>query len=193
MDVEQHGPGRVGIVGHVGFATGQVPDEPGIDRAEQQVALLRLFPRAGHVLQDPADLRAGEIRVDLQAGLGADLILPLRLQALAVVRRSAALPDDGVVYGQSRILIPDDRRLSLVRDADGRDLLRLGAGFQDRFLRHAQLGRPDLHRVMLHPARMGIDLFEFLLRDRHLIAFAVKDDAAVACGARIQGHDVFRH
>ena len=51
---------------------GQIPNQPGIHRAEEQFARLRSNPCAGHVAQNPLDLTAAEIGVRNQAGLFAD-------------------------------------------------------------------------------------------------------------------------
>ena len=53
--------------------------EPGVHRAESELAALGARPRAGNVVEQPRDLGAAEIRIDHQAGalahqaLGADL------------------------------------------------------------------------------------------------------------------------
>ena len=105
------------------LAARQLPDEPRLDRAEQQLAALRTLTRAGDVFEQPVDLRAGEIGVDDEAGLGAEGIgQALGLERVAVFARPAALPDDGVVDGLTGDLIPDDRGLALVGDADGGDV-----------------------------------------------------------------------
>ena len=65
--------GRVGGVGDVHAAVdaaGHVPQHPRVDVAERQVAGLRLLPGALDVVEDPADLRAGEVRRQRQADLG---------------------------------------------------------------------------------------------------------------------------
>ena len=74
MDVEQHGPGGVRDVGHMDLAAGKLPDEPGIDGAETELPGLCLLARAWDVLENPADLGAGEVRIDDQAGLFADFV-----------------------------------------------------------------------------------------------------------------------
>ena len=50
VDVEHHRPAGVGVVGHVDLAAGQLPDEPRLHRAEQQVAALGPRAHAGHVV-----------------------------------------------------------------------------------------------------------------------------------------------
>ena len=46
VDVEQHRARGVAGVGDVQRAAGQLPDEPGVDRAERQLAGLGALPRA---------------------------------------------------------------------------------------------------------------------------------------------------
>lgn len=103
----------------MGAAAGQIPDEPRVHIAEQQLAALGTLARTRNVIEDPLDLRAGKIGVDEQAGL----LLHIRAKTvgrelIADGRRAAALPDDRVIDGLARVLVPDDRRLALVRDAD---------------------------------------------------------------------------
>ena len=52
-------------------AVGQLPDQPRIDVAEQQLAIPRLAPRVRNILQNPANLAPGKIRIDHQPGLFA--------------------------------------------------------------------------------------------------------------------------
>ena len=117
VDVEEHGAAGVGVVGDVD--AGETPDEPAFHRAEEDLAPLGAAADAGDVVQDPADLAAGEIGVDQQAGGGADALLQTPvLQLLAQLRRPAALPDDGVIDGLARGLVPEDGGLPLVGHAD---------------------------------------------------------------------------
>ena len=53
VDVEQHRPAGVGVVGHVDLAAGQLPDQPGFHRAEQQIAPLGPCAHAGDVIEYP--------------------------------------------------------------------------------------------------------------------------------------------
>ncbi len=109
--VEEHGPRRVADVGDVRGAARQLPDEPGVDRAERQPARLGPLARALDVLQDPRELGRREIRVDHQAGALADPVLEaVRLEALAEIGRAPVLPDDRVVDRPRRS--PDPRRSS---------------------------------------------------------------------------------
>ena len=120
VDVVEHRAAGVGLVGDVDVAVRQLPDQPGVDRAEEQLASLSPLACAGHVVQQPFDLRAGEIRVRHETRLGADLIAPARLDdAVDDVGGAAALPDDGVGDRLAGGLVPDHGRLALVGDADG--------------------------------------------------------------------------
>ncbi len=44
---------------------------------------------------------------------------------------------------------------------------------------------------MLHPSRLGIDLFEFFLSNGYDIPSAVEEDGAGTRGSLVQGHDEF--
>ena len=48
------------------------------------------------------------------------------------------------------------------------------------------LGGPDLQRVVLDPAGLGIDLSELLLRDAADLAGLIKEDGAATCGALVE-------
>ena len=75
------------------------------------------------------------------------------LERVADVGRAPALPDDGEVDGLARRAVPDDRRLALVGDADGGDVLAARPRRPARAPRHARLdARPDLRGVVLDPA-----------------------------------------
>ena len=105
-------------------AAGQLPDQPGVDVAEQQFAGAGALARAGHVVENPADLAGGEVGVDDEPGLARDGRRPRGAagQLGAVIGRAAALPDDG---GRDRLAgraVPDDGGLALVGDADGGNL-----------------------------------------------------------------------
>ena len=176
------------------FAAGKTPDEPCLHGAEQQLSGFRLMPGTGHIFQDPADLGAGEIRVDDKTGLMPDgLRQPLIPQRVAVGGGAAALPDDGGADGSAGLFAPDDGSLPLVGDADGGNVGRGSACVFQSLPGNFQLGSEDLVRVMLHPAGLGEVLGEFLLGHGADGARVVKEDAPVAGGACIQCHNVFCH
>jgi len=69
--------------------------------------------------------------------------------------------------------LPQQRRLALIRDADGGDVGGGCAGRGQYFGDGRRLRRPDLARVMLDPARMRKMLRELALRARHECAGAI--------------------
>ena len=101
LQVHQHGAGGVGHIGdmHAALgAAGQVPDDPGVDVAEEHFALLSLGAHTGDIVQDPFDLGAGEIGRQRQTHFGAEAILAAVLGQLIADRIGAGvLPDDGIV------------------------------------------------------------------------------------------------
>ena len=178
----------------MGAAAGQIPDEPRVHVAEQQLTALGTLARTGNVIEDPLDLRAGEIGIDEQASLFFH-IRPeaIRSELVADGRRASALPDDRVINRLAGILVPDDRRLALVRDADAGDVRRRQAALFKRLAHGKQLTLKDDHRVMLHPARLRVDLREGILRQRHNVALAVKDNRAGTGCTLVKCNDVAVH
>jgi hypothetical protein len=64
VEVHEHGARSIGDVGDVHAAVDaarHVPQHPGVGVAEQQVATLGGLARAVDVVEDPLDLRAGEV------------------------------------------------------------------------------------------------------------------------------------
>ena len=119
MDVEKHCPGSIADVGDMDVSSGEVPDQPGVHRSEAQFSRLGLGTCARHVFQDPADFGRAEIGVQDEPGLLAyELRQVLFLETVAILRRPAVLPYDGIVNRLAGLRIPDNRRLALVSDAD---------------------------------------------------------------------------
>ena len=48
-DIEQHGAGSIGIVGYVHLATGELPNNPGINSTEKQATSVSLFAHTGDI------------------------------------------------------------------------------------------------------------------------------------------------
>ena len=114
-------------------------------------------------------------------------------ELIADGRRAAALPDDRVIDGLARILVPDDRRLALVRDADAGDVRRRQAALFKRLAHGEQLALEDDHRVMLDPARFRIDLREWILRQRYDVSLTIEDNRAGTGCTLIKCNDVAVH
>ena len=102
----------------------------------------------------------------------------------------AVLPDDGMVNGLAGLAVPYDSGFTLVGDAYSLHLGRSDAGLGQRLARRGELDAPDFQGIVLHPARLGVDLGQFLLRHRHGVATGVEHDAAGAGGALVEGKQV---
>jgi hypothetical protein len=198
LQVEQHRARGVGVVGDVAAAVdpaGQVPDQPGVGVAEQEVAPLGPLPGPLHVLEDPGDLGAGEVGGDDQPGLGLDLVLVALLLPAGHDRLGAGvLPDDGVVDGLAGVLVPDDGGLALVGDADGGEVV--GAEVVvPQHLGGDLLGLlPDLLGVVLDPAGLGVDLLVLHLGDAGRGAVVLEEHGPGRGGALVDREDVLlRH
>ena len=171
------------------LAARELPDQPGIDRTEDELALLCSLLCTLDMVEDPADLRAGEIRIDRQARLVANLIHEsLGLECRGDRCRLAGLPDDGVVDRTARLLVPDHGRLALVRDADAGDVARDETGLLESFLHDSDHRAPDFLSVMLDPARFREVLRELFLRDTDNLGVAVEDDGTVGRRTCIKSH-----
>ncbi len=101
LKIHQLGAACIRDIGKVQPAVGsagKIPQQPGVDVAEQQVAGLRLAAGAGHVIQNPLQLERAEVTGHRQSGLGAKSIW----SAVADVFRhelidAGILPDQGVM------------------------------------------------------------------------------------------------
>ena len=175
-------------------AAGKVPDEPRVHIAEQQVAALGALSCTRNVIQNPLDLRAGEVGIDEQTGFLLHVVAEtVRHQLVADGRRAAALPDDCIIDRSAGVLVPDDGRLALVRDADAGDVRRRQAALFKCLAHGEQLALEDDHRVMLNPARFRIDLREWILRQRYDVSLTIEDNRAGTGCTLIKCNDVAVH
>jgi hypothetical protein len=135
------------------------PDQPGVHRAEEELAAVGRVPGPRHVLKDPKELRAREVRRDAKASpLPDERLHPLRGQSLAEVTGACVLPDDRRRDRPSGPLLPHQGGLTLVRNTYGGDSPRRHGPRGER-LADDRLGTcPDLERVMLDPAGLGVVL-----------------------------------
>ena len=116
------------------------PDQPGIHRSKQKFTALSPLAGPLHMIQDPSQLRRGKIRVWNQAGLLVDVFSESICNQLRNhIRGPAALPHDRIVHRHTGPLIPDNRRLSLIRDPYRSNVLRSRANGSHRLRRHADL------------------------------------------------------
>ena len=61
VDIEEHGPGGIGIVSHMDPPAGKLPDEPGFNAAEEHLAAHGALVEAVDVLEHPRELRRRQI------------------------------------------------------------------------------------------------------------------------------------
>ena len=144
----------------------QVPDAPRVDSAAEDLAGLGASPDTGHVVEDPAYLRAREVGRQWQSRLRAQPVLStLAREFVADARRSRVLPDDGIADRQAGRSVPHDGRLPLVRDPNRGELGRRDAGRSQRALHDLRDPRLDLERIVLHPPGLRQDLTMIALRE----------------------------
>ncbi len=149
----------------MGLALSQIPDQPGVNGAKEQISLLSLCPCPFHIVQNPFDLGGGKIGVHHQTGIFPDILFHFFIcfDGIADIGGAPALPDNGVVYRTAADLVPDNGSFPLVGDADGGKIPGRDVRPFNCLLGHAALGCPDFNGVMLHPAGLRVYLFKFLL------------------------------
>jgi len=161
------------------YPTGQIPDQPGVDGAKAQFAVFRLFTRSGSVVQQPADLGAGKIRVGRKPDYLAEAVLTaISSQLVHETSRTGILPDNRIGDRTSGCALPHDGGLALVGDAASRDFGEGNIGSVQRAANDVKHRVPNLKRVMLHPAWSGVDLGVFFLIGSYDGAAVVEDNTA---------------
>ena len=171
---------------------GEVPQHPGVHGAHHQVAGLGAFPGALDVVEDPLDLRSGEVGGQRQPD---DLLVPvgslLAAEFLDDLLGAGVLPDDGVVDGLTGFLVPHEGGLALVGDTDRGQVVLVYLRFRESLGDDLTDVVPDLVGIMLHPAGAGEDLLVFLLPHGDDAACVVEDDRARRGGSLVNGEHVF--
>ena len=166
------------------MATGQLEEEPGVDRAEDRAV------RPLGVAQQPLDLGPGEIGVDGEAGpLPHQPLLPGHPQLVAARRGAAVLPDEGPVHRLPGGRVPGDHRLALVGDSDPVQGGALDAGGGDRLGGDAPGRLPDLVCVVLDPAGPRKVLPELRVGAAGDTPAVVEDDAGRPRRPLVDGED----
>ncbi len=195
--VHQHRAAGVGHVGDVHAArgsAGEVPQQPRVDRPERQLTALGALARARHVLQDPRELRPGEVRRQRQPDVLAQAIGPVLAGELAHERGGArVLPDDRVADRLARAPVPHDARLALVGDADRGDVRGPRTRARERGVDHFPRAPPHLARVVLDPAGVGMDLLVLAALERPDLPVAIEQDQPRAGRALVDRGDVGGH
>jgi len=191
VDIKEHGAGRIAHIGGVHRAATELPHQPTVHRAKQQLTALGLGSGVGHVVQQPLQLGARKIRVDQQTGFGLNGIRQTSFaQGHAGGLSTSVLPNDGVINGLARCLVPHHTGFALVGDAQRGHLMRANACLGQRLLCRGQLGLPNLHRIMFDPPWLWVDLSDLLLCHGHDLAAGVEHNAARTGGALVKSEDV---
>ena len=96
-----------------------MPGQKRIDVAKNYVAGLGLLSRASHMIEQPSDFQSAEIGAERKAGLCSKAIgaaVPGELSNVVIDPR--VLPDESVGHGLAGFPVPQQRRLTLISDAD---------------------------------------------------------------------------
>ena len=72
--MKQLGSGGIGIIRYMCLAACKLPNQPGIDRTKEQIALFCFFACAFYIIKDPFYLCAGEICINEKTRLIFELI-----------------------------------------------------------------------------------------------------------------------
>jgi len=145
-------------------------------------------------VQQVLHFRAGEVGIQHQARLATEkLFVASVFELLADRRANAALPNDGIAHGPTRLATPDHRRLALIGDADRRHLLDRAIGGCQCLLGHGELRLPDLFRIVFHHAGAGKYLAELALGRGGDPSPMVEENRPTGRGPLVEREDVVRH
>ena len=193
VDVVEHGAAGVRRVRHMRVPGDEIPRQEAVHRAEADFSLFGALVQI-QLVQQPLELRAGEIRIRHQTRRIADVLLQALVAQLLDDRRgAAALPDNGIVQRPAGRAVPDHRCFTLIGDADGSDLLHRDTADANRLAQRVRLGVQDGRRIVLDPTGLRIDLLELVALHGHDMRLIIEDDGARACRALIQGDDILMH
>ena len=197
LEVHQHGAAGVGDIGHVDAArdaAGEVPQQPGVHRAEDGVAPLGIRPQAVDAGEHPLQFAAGKVGGRRQAGLVPDHVAAaVPVQGGGDPVGPGVLPHDRVAVRAPGAPVPHQRGFPLVGQAKrgqvgGAQVVGVQHGHDD-----GAGAFPDLDRVVLHPAGPGHDLRVLQLVPGHFGAGMIEEHEPRARGALIDGPDEIGH
>ena len=175
MNIHQHCPACRRHIRHKDLPVGKFPDQPGVQRTCEDLLFFYLFPDARHIVDDPANLCGREIRVYHQSGLLPDHIPVFLRDGIRIFGRASVLPHDRVIDRYSGRLVPEHHCFTLVVNTDAAQLCRINAGLSASLRNRVQHTVPDLHRIVLHPARVRITLREFFVASAGHIPVLIHD------------------
>ena len=125
--------------------------QPRVHRPEQHVAGLGALAQPVDVVEQPADLRSGEVRRERQPAAVAEAVGALVAAELAhEMVRAHVLPVERVVHRHAGRPVPQHRRLALVGDPERDEVARApAAAVASASPTTCCDVAPDLHRVVL--------------------------------------------
>ncbi len=198
VDVVQHRPSSVGDICDV--VAGQIVDEPGVDRSEQQIARLgpvtdgfRTCPLELYgvgVVENPLDFRRRKVGVGFQPGCLTNHLRSVVVEFLDAVYRPPVLPDQRVVDWLATLFVPDDGRLALVRDAKRFDLCRVDICRFEAFGHDLLDALPDLDWVVFDPTGFRIELFVLVVGVCDHLSGVIEQHEPCTGGSLVDGTDV---
>src|SRR5690606_14096894 len=175
-------------------AAGEVPGQPRVDSAEKRIARFGLFTRSRNVIEYPAQLEAGKIGGDGQARLFAQAVRAALLGVTGDQLVGARIhPDDCIIKRRAGLPVPEQRGFALVGESNGSYVARRQICLPERGGDDVLRVAPDFHRIVLDPARFGINLLVFALVAGDDIALPVEDDETRTRGSLVDGTDKLRH
>ncbi len=164
------------------------PDQPGVDVAEERIAALGRLACAGDIIENPSNLRPGEVRCQWKTHFLTETVLaPVLRESVTDLFCARVLPDDGVVVRFASLSIPDDRGLTLVGDPHPSEIAGPHVRCSHSSTDDLFCSLPNLKRIVLDPSRLRVDLFVFLLCHTDRAALAIENHATRARGSLIDG------
>ena len=148
--------------------------------------------RAARCAASQAQLRAGEVRVEAQAGqLGDARLVAVGAQLVADAGGAPVLPDDRAARGAEGLAVPQHGGLALVGDADrGRRVDRRPA--VERLRGSGEGRRPDLAPARARPSPSAGKCCGNSAYPRAAPAVLADDERGHAGGAGVDGQDAHR-
>ncbi len=150
------------MIGGEGFATGQPVNQIGVDRPDKGFAGGQLRGDVGLVANQPGKLGGGEVGVDPETGLAGDCFGAARTSEIGTDFFAApALPDDGGMQRFAGGAIENDEGFPLIGNAETGGIAELVARPLGQAFDRGEGVVPNLGRVMLNEARLGVELAVF--------------------------------
>ena len=142
------------------------------------------------MVEHPAHLRGGEVRIDDKTGARPDIVgQPGVADLVTDFSGAMVLPDDGIRQRPPRGTLPDNRGFALVGDAYGRDIVNGSIGRLQCLPCDTDGRFCDLDRIMLHPTGSWEDLRQFFLRGAERLRRFVENNGTRRRCALVDGED----